>query len=150
MLLCSKLPWWHRFSAPRWQKHRSRGISPGMHGSSRGCRANGHRPRGAAALLPPLSNARIHPHSSPAPGRRPREPAPRGSQLKQETGKTQAPAGACRVPSKPPASERQGRAAKFPAPRPDPPPGAQGGKTLQKKKKKSHSSFSLCLFSALR
>lgn len=26
---------------------------PGMHGSSRGCRAKGHRPHGAAAFLPP-------------------------------------------------------------------------------------------------
>lgn len=149
---CSKLPRWHHFSAPRWQKHRSRGISLGS--PSRGCTEapgvavlKGTGPMGLQLSCPPPSNSRICPHSSPALGRRPREPAPRGSQFKQETGKTQALPGARRVPSEPPASERRGKEAKFPAPWPDPPRGS--GRQNPAAKKKSHSSFSLCLFSAL-
>lgn len=136
---CSKLPRWHHFSAPRWQKHRSRGISLGSPSQGRKeapgvAVLKGTGPMGLQLSCPPPSNSRICPHSSPALGRRPREPAPRGSQFKQETGKTQALPGARRVPSEPPASERRGKEAKFPAPWPEPPRGSGRQNPAAKKK----------------
>lgn len=92
------------------------------------------------------SSSQIHPHPSgkASKGAGLAEPA-----VKARSGRAAAQSPGChgRVTSEP-----RGRAAAFPDPHPNPPLGAFRKEKPFKKinKKKSHSSFSLCLFSALR